>query len=162
MVCGDVPVDYELLDNFFSERNDTDFGSKVLSFSTLIPPPASRQFHKVCRVIVTVINLDLSCSYVSLCTIQDPVYINFDDDTMQLCLDDPHFSTDDKDFSHVKCQWHCQCLLSSLTEIMKDYGKVESTMSIATFKHNLLSVCDKAEIAYDGAHEDFFENFTSS
>ena len=81
---------------------------------------------------------------------------------MQLCLDDLHFSTDDKDFSHIKFLWHHQCLLSSLTGIMKDYGKVESTMSFATFKHNLLSVCDKAEIAYDGAHEDFLENFNVS
>ena len=64
---------------------------------------------------MTEINADLSCSYVSLCTIQDPVYVNFDDDTMQLRLGDPHFSTDDKDFSHVKFWWHHQCLLSSLT-----------------------------------------------
>ena len=162
MVCGDVPMDYELLNNFFGEHNDADFRSKVLSFSTLIPPPASRQSHKVRRVIVTEINSDLSFSYVSPCTIQDPVYINFDDNMMQLHLDDPHFSTDDKDFSHVKFQWHHQCLLSSLTGIMKDYGKVESTMSFATFKHNLLSVYDKAEIAYDGAREDFFENFIIS
>ena len=42
MVCGDVPVDYELLDNFFGEHNDTDFRSNISSFSTLIPPPASR------------------------------------------------------------------------------------------------------------------------
>ena len=103
MVCGDVPMDYELLDNFFGKRNDTDFRSKVLSFSTLIPPPASRRSHKVHRVIVTEINVDLSCSYVSPCTIQDPVYVNFDDDTMQLRLGDPHFShADDEDFSHVK------------------------------------------------------------
>ena len=120
MVCGDVPMDYESLDNFFSECNDTDFRSKVLSFSTLIPPPASRWSHKVCWVIGTEINADLSLSYVSPCTIQDPVYVNFHDDTMQLHLDDPHFSTaDDKDFSHVKFQWHRQCLLSSLTGMWK-------------------------------------------
>ena len=153
----------ELLDNFFSECNDTDFRSKVLSFSTLIPPSASRQSHKVHRVIVTEINVDLSCSYVSPCTIQDPVYINFDDDMMQLHLDDPHFSNaDDKDFSHVKFQWHHQCLLSSLTGMMKDYGKVESTVSFTTFKYNLLSVCDKATRAYNGAHENFLENFIIS
>ena len=163
MVCGDVPIDYELLDNFFGECNDTDFRSKVLSFSTLIPPPASRQSHKVCRVIVTKANADLSCSYVSPCTIQDPVYVNFDDDMMQLRLDDPHFSTaDDKDFSHVKFWWHCQCLLSSLTGMMKDYGKVKSTVSFTTFKYNLLSVCDKAERVYNGARENFLENFIIS
>ena len=162
MICGNIPMDYELLDNFFSERNDTDFRSKVLSFSTLIPPPASRQSHKVHRVIVTEINLDLLCSYVSPCTIQDPVYVNFDDNMIQLHLDDPHFSTDDKDFSHIKFRWHHQCLLSSLTGIMKDYGKVESTLSFATFKYKLLSVYDKAEIAYDDACEDFFENFIIS
>ena len=163
MVCGDVPMDYELLDNFFGERSDTDFRSKVLSFSTLIPPPALRWSHKVHRVIVTEINSDLLCSYVSPCTIQDPIYVNFDDDMMQLCLDDPHFSTaDDKDFSHVKFQWHRQCLLSSLTGMMKDYGKVESTVSFTTFKYNLLSVCNKAERAYNGARENFLENFIIS
>ena len=158
MVCGDVPMDYELLDNFFSECNDTNFRSKVLSFSTLIPPSALRQSHKVRRVIVTEVNVDLSCSYVSPCTIQDPVYVDFDDDMMLLHLDDSHFSTaDDKDFSHVKFQWHCQCLLSSLTGMIKDHGKVESTMSFTTFKYNLLSVCDKAERAYNGAHEAFLK-----
>ena len=162
MFCGDVLVDYKLLDNFFGECNDIDFRSKVLSFSTLIPPPASRWSHKVHRVIVTEINSDLSCRYVSLCTIQDPVFINFDDNMMQLHLDDPHFSTDDKDFSHVKFQWHHQCLLSSLTGIMKDYGKVENTVSFTTFKHNLLSVCDKAKIAYNGAHEDFLKILSSA
>ena len=35
-------------------------------------------------------------------------------------------------------------------------------MSFTTFKHNLLSVCDKAERVYNSAHEDFFENFTIS
>ena len=69
MVCGHVPMDYELLDNFLGECNDTDFRSKVSSFSTLIPPPALRWSHKVHRVIVTEIKTDLSCSYVPPCTI---------------------------------------------------------------------------------------------
>ena len=101
------------------------------------------------------INADLSCSFVSPCTIQNPVYVNLDDDMMQLRLDD-------QDFSHVKFRWHHQCLLSSLTGMMKDCGKVEGTVSFTTFKHNLLSVCDKAERAYNSACENFLENFIIS
>ena len=46
--------------------------------------------------------------------------------------------------------------------MMKDYGKVESTVSFTTFKHNLLSVCDKAERVYNSARENFLENFIIS
>ena len=70
--------------------------SKVLSFSTLIPPSTTMLNNKVCHVFVTEINADLSCNFISPCTIQDLTYVNFDEDTVQVHLDDPWIITKDK------------------------------------------------------------------
>ena len=61
-----------------------DFRSKVLFFSMLIPPPAMDMSHNVRKVFMTEINDNLLTSYMSPCMIQDPTYMNFEEDTMQL------------------------------------------------------------------------------
>ena len=102
MVCTDADVNYGQLDSFSHDRNETDVPSKVLLFSTLIPPPATMLNNEVCCVFVTEINADLSCDFISSCTIQDPKYINYDEDTVQVHLDNPWMITEDKDMSHMK------------------------------------------------------------
>ena len=112
--------------------------------------------HSVRKVFMTEINADLLSSYMSLCMIQDPTYVNFEEDMMQLHLDDPHFSLDDGNFSNIKLHWQQQCLLSSLTSMMKGYGKAEMLVCFKTFKHNLLNTCDSIVGTYDGADEKYF------
>ena len=58
--------------------------------------------NKVCCMFVTEINADLLCDFISSCTIPDSTYVNFDEDTVQLDLDDPWMIMEDKDVSHVK------------------------------------------------------------
>ena len=101
-------------------------------------------------------------SYVSPCTIQDPTYVNFEEGMMQLCLDDPHFSLDDGNFSDAKLCWQWQCLLSSLTSVIKDNGKAEMSVCFKMFKHNLLSMRASIAGTYDRADEKFFQNFIMS
>ena len=117
MSCGDLNVNYDILDKFFCQREEVDMKMKGLSFSTLIPLPTSRfaSDMNVCNVFVTELNADLSCDFMSPSTIQDPVYINFDVDAMQVWLDDPYLD----DIEHVKFWWQRNCLLFSLVSIMK-------------------------------------------
>ena len=58
----------------------------------LIPPPATMFNNKVRHVFVTEINADLSCDFISPCTIQDPTYVNFDEDTVQVAFHFQHLS----------------------------------------------------------------------
>ena len=48
MVCTDADVNYGQLDSFSHERNETDVHSKVLLFSTLIPPLATMLNNEAC------------------------------------------------------------------------------------------------------------------
>ena len=67
-----------------------------------------------------------------------------------------------QDVSYVKFRWHQQCLLLSLSGIMKDYGTCESSISFSTFNCNLMSVCNVAGQCYASAKDTFYENFVSS
>ena len=86
------------------------------------------------------INADLSCDFLSSHTIQNPVRMCYDEDTLQIRLSKPLLSFDDP--SHVRQKWHRQSLLGSLNEIMHDYGCVQSVQCFSTFKFILLSVCN--------------------
>ena len=80
------------LDSFFKEREELDLKSKLLSFSTLIPPPYIGESKTISKVFVTEINSDLSCNFISPNSIQDPTYMNYDKDMLQVRLDDPYFN----------------------------------------------------------------------
>ena len=61
---------------------------RCIACSTLIPLPCVwgvREMH----VYITEINVDLSCDFVSPHTIQDPVYMNYDKDSLQVRLAEP-------------------------------------------------------------------------
>ena len=106
---------------------------------------------------VTEINADLSCDFVSPHTIQDPVYVNYDENMLQVRLSEPLLSFDDP--SYVRLKWHRQALLTSLNGLMRDYGCVESVHCFSTFKYNLLSVCSASlNLFYDGYYL-FYEHF---
>ena len=112
---------------------------KRLSFSTLIPPPASSfaSCTNVCKVFVTELNADFSCDFVSPSTIQDPVYVNFDIDALEVRLDNPYLDN----LEHIKFRWQRNCLLTSLISIMRGYSEIESSQSFTTFYHQLLGAC---------------------
>ena len=110
------------------------------------------------RVYVTKINVDLSCDFVSPYTIQDPVYVNYDKDSLQVRLAEPLLS---QDLVYVHQKWHRQALLTLLNDIMKDYGRVESVQCFSTLKYNLLSVCNACSNLFYDARDLFYENFIS-
>ena len=70
---------------------------------------------------MTEINSDLSCNFISPHSIQDPTYVNYDEDMLQVRLDDPYF--DGEGFSHVRFRWQRYCLLSALNNTIRGYGQ---------------------------------------
>ena len=90
-----------------------------------MPPPYDEEGVRGMCVYVTELNVDLSCDIVSPHTIQDPVYVNYDKDMLNICLSEPLLCFDDS--SYVRQKWHRQALLASLNGVMKDYGCVELT-----------------------------------
>ena len=158
MVCTDCPVNYDKLSELYIERATIDQNQKLHSYSTLIRPPCIEGVKGTC-VFITEINADLSCDFVSPHTIQDPVYVNYDKDTLQVRSSEPLLSL--KDPSYVRQKWHRQALLTSLNSVMKDYGCVESTQCFSTFKYNLLSVCNASSDVFYHGDSLFYENFLS-
>ena len=156
MSCDDLKVTYDTLDKFFCQREEVDMKMKGLSFSTLIPPPVSSftSHMNVCKVFVTELNVDFSCDFVSPSTIQDPVYVNFDIDALQVQLDNPYLDN----LEHIRFRWQRNCLLTSLVSIMKGYGETELSQSFTTFYHQLLGVCQTAS-SHNGDAEYFYEIF---
>ena len=113
-------MDYNQLREMYFERSGIDENQKAHAYSTLIPPPCLWAVRGM-RVYITKINVDLSCDFVSLHTIQDPIYVNYDKDSLQVRLAEPLLS---QDSVYVHQKWHRQALLTSLNDIMKDYGRV--------------------------------------
>ena len=157
MVCTDCPVNYDKLNELYVEQSSIDQEKKLHSYSTLIPPPCDEEGIRGMHVYIIELNVDLSCDIVSPHTIQDPVYVNYDKDMLNICLSEPLLCFDDS--LNVRQKWHRQVLLASLNGVMKDYGCVESTQCFSTFKYNLLSVCNaSSDLFYDG-RKLFYENF---
>ena len=157
MVCTECPVNYDKLQELYVERGSIDEKQKAFAYSMLIPPPCLDDSNEEVRVYITEINADLSCDFLSPHTIQDPVYMSYDEDTLQIRLSEPLLSFDDP--SYVRQKWHRQSLLGSLNGIMHDYGCVQSVQCFSTFKFNLLSMCNtSAELFFDASNL-FYENF---
>ena len=117
MACVDCPVSYDKLGELFSERGEIDECLKEFSHSTLIPPPLVDGDSLIgTRVLVTEINVDLSCDFVSPHMIQDPTYVNYNEDVLQVRLSKPLLSFDN--VLRVQQKWHRQCLLTTLNGIM--------------------------------------------
>ena len=97
MSCDNVNVNYYKLSRFYEQRSELDSKMKTNAFNTLIPPPMSSTDKKTnrVRVYITEINADFSCNDVTPCSIQDPVWVNYDMDSHQVQLDKPLLSTDD-------------------------------------------------------------------
>ena len=121
MICTDCTMDYDQLSEMYFERSHIDENQKAHAYSTLIPLPCLWGVREMC-VYITKINVDLSCDFVSPHTIQDHVYMNYDKDSLQVRLTEPLLS---QDSVYVDQKWHRQALLTSLNDIMKDYGRVE-------------------------------------
>ena len=130
---------------------------KAFAYSMLIPPPCLDNSNEGVRVYVTEINADLSCDFLSPHTIQDPVYMSYDEDTLQIRLSKPLLSFDDP--SYVRQKWHRQSLLGSLNGIMCDYGHVQSVQCFSTFKFNLLSMCNASAELFSDTSNLFYLNF---
>ena len=84
MVCVDSPVNYDKLHQMHVERNSIDKNLKKFAQSTLIPTPRVNGSNRGVRVYVTEINADLSCDFLSPHTIQDPAFVNYDEDSFQV------------------------------------------------------------------------------
>ena len=105
-MCTDCPVNYDKLQELYVEQGSINENQKAFAYSTLIPPPCLDDSNEGVRVYVTEINADLSCDFLSPHTIQDPVYVSYDEDTLQIQLSEPLLSFDDP--SYVRQKWHRQ------------------------------------------------------
>ena len=114
MVCTNSPVSYDKLHDFMVERHSIDEESKDFSTSMLIPPPSVNGGGGTIRVYVTELNADLSTDFSSPHTIQDPAYVCYDEEVLNIKLSEPTLS----DCFRV----HRYALLDVLNEIMNDYG----------------------------------------
>ena len=121
----------------------------------MIPPPYVGESKTVSKVFVTKINSDLSCDFISPHSIQDPTYVNYDEDMLQVRLDDPYF--DGEGFLYVKFCWQRYCLLSALNNTIRGYGQKDNGLLFSRLKFNLKAVCDSI---IEG--EMFRENFIHS
>ena len=131
------------------ERRSIDEESKKFSTSTLIPPPSVNG--GAIRVYVTELNADLSTDFSSPHTVQDPAYVCYDEEVLNIKLSEPTLS----DCSRV----HRCALLDVLNEIMNDYGGKESSYNFMTFKYYLLAACATTTTLFPDSDNVFYENF---
>ena len=162
MSCDNVNVNYYKLSQFYEQRSELDLKMKVNAFNTLIAPPISSTDKKTnrVRVHVTEINADFPCNDVILCSIQDPVWVNYDMDSHQVQLDKPLFSIDDINWGNIHFRWQRNCVLTSLINAIDGYGST-SNSSFSLVKLVLNGAGRKfAELTNnESGSEDFFENF---
>ena len=156
MACVDSPMSYNKLHDFHVKRTSIDKSQKMFAYSTLIPPPCLNDVEGV-RVYVTEINADLSTDFLSPHTIQDPAYVCYDVDVLQVRLDEPLLQSNES-FCHQQC-WHRQALLDCLNGIMQDYGSVESSQNFNSFKYNLMAVCNASMDLFFHGQNLFYEHF---
>ena len=83
MSCENVNVNYHKLSQFYEQRSELDLRMKVNAFNTLIPPPISSTDKKLTDYEYTLRRLMpiFSCNDVTPCSIQDPVWVNYDVDS---------------------------------------------------------------------------------
>ena len=114
MVCTNSPVSYDKLHDFMVKHHSINEESKKFSMSMLIHPHSVNGGGGTIWVYVTELNADLSTDFSSPHTIQDPAYVCYDEEVLNIKLSEPTLS----DCSHV----HRCALLDVLNEIMNDYG----------------------------------------
>ena len=131
------------------ERRSINEESKKFSTSMLIPPPSVNG--GTIRVYVTELNADLSTDFSSPHTVQDPTYVCYDEEVLNIKLSEPTLN----DCSRV----HRCALLDVLNEIMNDYGCKESSYNFTTFKYYLLSACATTTTSFPDGDNVFYENF---
>ena len=76
---------------------------------------------------------------------------------LQLRLSEPILLSDK--LSYVNQKWHRQCLLTTLSGIMKNFGCVDTSQCFATFNYNLMAVCDAADGMIVDGRAMFYKNF---
>ena len=138
MCCEDAFVNYDKLHEINIEREKIDELNKKCYPSTLIPPPTSEE--ECCRkVYVSELSVDLSKDFGLPHTIQDPVYVAYDQDV--LCV---RLKKEDKDDIR-RC-----AILKLLNDIMKNIGNEERVYTFTTLKYNIKAM---------GVSGEFYENF---
>ena len=160
MSCDNVNVTYYKLAQFYKQRSKLDSKMKANAFNTLIPTPLSSADRKTNGVGVYVmeINADFSCNDVTPCSIQDPVWVNYDADSHQVQLDKPLLSIDNINWGNIHFQWQRNCVLTSLINMMDGYGGI-SNLSFSLVKLLLNGVCRKFAELTNNESGEFFENF---
>ena len=93
--------------------------------TTLIPPPSVNDGGRTIQVYVTKLNADLSTDFSSPHTVQDPAYVCYDEEVLNIKLSKPTLSDFFRD--------HRCTPLDVLNEIMNDYGGKESSYNFTTF-----------------------------
>ena len=103
MSCNELNVNYETADKFFCQCETLDSKLKGDLFTTLIPSPlSSNNRHKKVdsvKVFVTEVNVDFANYEVSP-TIQDPSWVNYDVDAVQVRLNDLFITS--SDLKHIR------------------------------------------------------------
>ena len=129
--------------------------SKEFSRSTLIPPPSVNDGGETIQVYVTELNADLSTDFSSPHTVQDPAYVCYDEEVLNIKLSKPILS------DCFRSRVHRYALLDVLNEIMNDYGGKESSYNFTTFKYYLLAACnnDTTTTSFPNGDNVFYENF---
>ena len=150
MVCTNSPMSYDKLHDFMVEHRSIDEESKEFSTSTLIPPPSVNGGGTI-RVYVTELNADLSTDFSSPHTVQNPAYVCYDEEVLNIKLSEPTLS----DCFRV----HRHALLDIPNEIMNDYGGKESSYNFMTFKYYLLAACATTATSFPDGNNVFYENF---
>ena len=155
MVCINSPVSYDKLHDFMVERRSIDEKSKEFSTSTLIPPPSVNDSGGTIQVYVTKLNADLSTNFSSPHTVQDPAYVCYDEEVLNIKLSEPTLSD-----CFQSCVHRC-ALLDVLNKIMNDYGGKKSLYNFATFKYYLLAACNNVTTmtSFPNCDNVFYENF---
>ena len=138
MCCEDAFVNYDKLHEINIEREKIDELNKKCYPSMLIPPPTSAE-ECYRKVYVSELSVDLSTDFVSPHTIQDPVYVAYDQDVLHVRL-----KKEDKDDVR-RC-----AILKLLNDIMKNYGNEERVYTFTMLKYNIKAM---------GVSEEFYENF---
>ena len=76
---------------------------------------------------MTELNANFSCNNIIPFSIQHPIWVNYDVDGYQVRLDIPLLSNaEDVNFEHIFYCWKRNCLLTSLRNAMRNYGKIEN------------------------------------
>ena len=134
------------------EHRSIEEESKTFSTSTLIPPPSvNGGGGGTLQVYITKLNADLSTNFSSPHAIQDPAYVCYDEEVLNIKLSEPTLS----DCFRV----HRYALLDVLNEIMNDYGGKESSYNFMTFKYYLLAACATTVTSFPNGNNVFYENF---